>query len=206
MSHIDPARRVESLFQGEFGEAYTARNTYVDESKPLFFHELFRKYNLQRVLECGCNIGLNLRHAAEDPAIQVWGIDIQATAIQRAREAMPKAQFITGSLLDIPFKDGYFDLAFTCGVLIHVPPEGLGGAMDEIYRVSNNYVLCAEYHDETEVTVPWRGHEAALWRRNYGQLYLERFPDLELVEGGYKGVDEGWDRITWQLFRKKSRG
>jgi hypothetical protein len=74
--------------------------------------------------------------------------------------------------------------------------------MDEIYRVSGRYVLCAEYHDETEVTVPWRGHEAALWRRNYGQLWQTRFADLQLVAQGYKGQDEGWDRITWQLFRK----
>gem|GEM_PF-4656887 len=28
------------------------------------------------------------------------------------------------------------------------------------------------------------------------------FPRLEVVEEGYKGPEEGFDRITWHLFRK----
>lgn len=199
----DAARSVEQLFAGEFGQAYTDRNHAVDPRKPAFFHELFRKHGIRRVLEGGCNVGLNLGDAARDPDLDVWGLDIQREALRRAALAMPEATFVQGSLFDLPFKDGWFDLAFTCGVLIHVPPEGLPQAMAELYRVSKRYVMCAEYHDEREVEVPYRGHTRALWRRNYAQTWLDAFPDLEIVDQGYKGPEEGWDRITWTLLRKR---
>ncbi len=199
----DAARRVERLFQGDFGVAYTDRNRDVDPRKPAFFHELFRLHGVRRVLECGCNLGLNLGPAVDDAELDVWGIDIQATAITRARVAMPAGTFVTGSLLEMPFRDGWFDLAFTCGVLIHVPPAGIQQVLAEIHRISRRFILCAEYHDDqSEVAVPWRGQKSALWRRNYGALWQETFPHLELVDHGYRGPGEGFDRITWHLFGK----
>ncbi len=200
-SSPDP-RRVERLFGSEFGVAYTDRNAEVDARKPQFFHDLFAKHGISRLLECGSNRGLNLGLCAADPAMEVWGVDIQRAALSLAAQAMPKGNFVYGSLFDLPFKDNWFDIAFTCGVLIHVPPEGLGAAMDEMYRVSRGWILCAEYHDEREVEVPYRGLSGALWRRNYGAMWQERFPGLTLVDQGYKAPEEGFDRITWQLLRK----
>lgn len=197
------ADSVERLFAGDFGAAYTDRNHTADPRKPAFFHELFLQAGARRVLECGANVGLNLTDAARDENLEVWGLDIQRLAVQRAAANMPSANFVVGSLFDLPFKDGWFDIAFTCGVLIHVPPAGLLQAMTEIHRVSGGHVLCAEYHDEQEVEVPYRGHSQALWRRNYGQMYLDAFPDLQLVAQGYKAPEEGFDRITWHLFRKR---
>lgn len=196
----DP-RHVERLFAGEFGAAYTARNQAVDPRKPAFFLDLFRRHGAERVLECGSNVGLNLGDAIA-AGLDVWGIDIQRGAIQRAWAERGGGNFVVGSLFELPFRDGWFDLAFTCGVLIHVPPSGLPDAMAEMYRVSRRYLLCAEYHDDAEVAVPWRGQASALWRRNYKALWLQRFPELTLVEEGYRSPEEGFDRITWQLFRK----
>lgn len=200
----ETARSVERLFSGDFGRAYTARNTAVDPRKPAFFHELFQRLGVRRVLEGGCNLGLNLGPACADESLEIWGVDIQKDAIRQASATLPNGQFVAGSLFDLPFKDAWFDLTFTCGVLIHVPPAGLLQAMAELHRTSGKYVLCAEYHDEAEVAVPWRGHDQALWRRNYGKLWQDTFPDLELVEQGYKGPEEGFDRITWTLFRKRT--
>lgn len=200
----EAARTVENLFAGDFGKAYTERNDTVDPRKPAFFHDLFKRNGVARVLEGGCNLGLNLRDAAKDPAIEVWGLDIQRDALRQAAEAMPEAVFTPGSLFELPFRDAWFDLVFTCGVLIHVPPEGLPKAMAELYRVSKRYVMCAEYHDEHEVEVPYRGHTRALWRRNYAKVWQDTFADLDIVEQGFKGPDEGFDRITWTLLRKRN--
>ncbi len=201
-------RDVERLFQGDFGKDYTDRNDATDPQKPRFFHSLFRRHGMERVLECGCNLGLNLSATIEAGAsdgkpIEVYGVDIQRAAIERAWATRGGGNFLVGSILDLPFRDAWFDLAFTCGVLIHVPSSGLGQVMSEMVRVSRRFVLSAEYHDDLdEVAVPWRGHEAALWRRNYKKLWLERFPTLTLVEEGYEGPEKGFDRVTWQLFRK----
>jgi len=197
------ARDVERLFASDFGAEYTDRNRAVDPRKPAFFHDLFRRHGIRRVLECGSNLGLNLTDCVREPDMDVWGIDIQRRAIRDAWASQAGGNFVVGSLFDLPFRDGRFDVAFTCGVLIHVPPAGIRDAVREMHRVSSKYVLCAEYHDDQdEVAVPWRGQAAALFRRNYKKLFLELFPDLVLVEEGYKGQDEGFDRITWHLFKK----
>jgi len=53
------------------------------------------------------------------------------------------------------------------------------------------------------VEVPYRGHERALFRRDYGNLFLDLFPhDLSLVRQGYLSPDDGWDRVTWWLFER----
>jgi spore coat polysaccharide biosynthesis protein SpsF len=196
------AREVERLFEGEFGVEYTARNRAADPRKPAFFRDLFQRRGARRVLECGCNLGLNLTECIA-AGLDVWGIDIQRKAIEQAWAERGGGTFVVGSILDLPFRDRWFDVAFTCGVLIHVPSSGLAAVMGEMVRVSRRYVMSAEYHDEAEVAVPWRGQAAALWRRNYKELWLTRFPELTLVEEGYKGPDEGFDRITWHLFEKR---
>jgi len=134
--------------------------------------------------------------------MEVWGLDIQRRAIREAWATQQGGHFVVGSLFDLPFRDEFFDIAFTCGVLIHVPPAGIEGAVREMHRVSRKYLLCAEYHDEQEVAVPWRGHAEALFRRNYKKVFLGLFPHLKLVEEGYKSPEEGFDRITWHLFQK----
>lgn len=196
------ARDVEQLFAGDFGVAYTERNSAVNPKKPAFFHDLFRRHGIHRILECGSNIGLNLTDCLADPDMDVWGIDIQRHAIEQAWASRRGGNFVVGSIFDLPFRDGHFDIAFTSGVLIHVPTAGLGDVLREMYRVSKRWLMCVEYHDEQEVTVPWRGQAEALWRRNYRQVVLETLPDLIVVEEGYKTADEGFDRAHWHLFRK----
>lgn len=48
---------------------------------------------------------------------------------------------IRGTADDIPFRDGYFDLVFTSGVLIHINPQSIGKVLREIYRCSNSLYL-----------------------------------------------------------------
>ena len=55
----------------------------------------------------------------------------------------------------------------------------------------------------TAEEVPYRGHEGALFRNDYGRLYQERFPSLKLVEKGFEPDSEGvWDDITYWVFEK----
>ena len=74
--------------------------------------------------------------------------------------------------------------------------------MAEIVRCSRRYVLCGEYFAEETTEVPYRGQDGALFKRDYGALYQELFPELALVEQGFLGRDEGWDDVTWWLFER----
>jgi spore coat polysaccharide biosynthesis protein SpsF len=88
------------------------------------------------------------------------------------------------------------------GVLIHQPESTLPLVMSEVVRCSNRYVLCGEYFSEQTIEVPYRGQCGALFKRDYGRIYQELFPNLSLVEKGFLSREEGWDDVTFWLFKK----
>ena len=57
-------------------------------------------------------------------------------------------------------------------------------------------------HDLEVVEVPYRGHRGALFRRPYGRLFQEWFPQLEVRDNGFLPRDDGWDDHTWWLFER----
>jgi hypothetical protein len=109
---------------------------------------------------------------------------------------------LKGDVFALPFVDGYADLVFTAGVLIHIALDNLPRALAEICRVSNRYILSAEYFAETETIIHYRGHDDLLWKRNFKQHYLDQFPDLALVREGYWEKEYGFERVHWWLFKK----
>ncbi len=90
---------------------------------------------------------------------------------------------IEGNTFDIPFKDNYFDLVFTSGVLIHINPENINKALDELYRCSNSYIWGFEYFIPVGYEmIQYRGKEELLWKTDFSRLFLDRFSDLFLVK------------------------
>jgi pseudaminic acid biosynthesis-associated methylase len=189
-------------WSGEFGERYTDRNEVDWRERVPGFREIFSGLTPGRVLEIGCNRGHNLVALADlFPSANVVGIEPNPYAISKARQASPKVGVLQASAFDLPFKDGWADLAFTCGVLIHIALPDLRAAMAEIHRVSCRWIMCSEYFATEETTIPYRGHDDLLWKRDFGQHWLDWFPDLRLVRSGYL---EEWDRSNWWVFEKKN--
>jgi hypothetical protein len=73
-------------------------------------------------------------------------------------------------------------LVFTSGVLIHIAPDDLPGAIGEIHRCSSDYIWGLEYYSSESTEVSYRGHQELLWKMDYARLYLNRFDDLEPVK------------------------
>lgn len=195
--------RLEQLWSGEFGDQYAARNAEAWQRRGPFWRGLLGKIDVARALEVGCNVGANLHWLSEilEPT-GVFGVDVNEEALARARALLPNANVVLASARELPFRDRWFDLVFTAGVLIHIPPATLPLAMGEIVRCSRRYVLCSEYFAEEPTEVPYRGESGALFKRDFGGLYQELFPDLRLLEQGHLGHDEGWDDVTWWLFER----
>ena len=80
--------------------------------------------------------------------MDLWVIEIQKYAVKIARERTNLLNLLNASVFDIPFKDEYFDMVFTSGVLIHINPNDINKAMDEIYRCSKSYIWGFEYFDK----------------------------------------------------------
>jgi pseudaminic acid biosynthesis-associated methylase len=200
----DDAARLEALWAGEFGDDYVVRNRAAGDGRRPFWEARVAALGFGSALEVGCNVGGNLIWLAEllGPG-HVAGVDVNERALEILRERVPGIDVRRATARSLPFEEGAFDLTFTTGVLIHQPPEDLPQVMDEIVRCSRRYVLCGEYRADDLEEVPYRGQEGALFRHDYGRLYQERHPSLELVEEGFLPRAEGvWDDITYWVFEK----
>ena len=183
-----------------FGQAYTDRNSQsldeMDQSfadqfgvlKSTIYRELVGPDRLPtgKVLEVGCNIGLQLRLLERvNPGLEFHGLEPQGYAIGRARDFAPNMHFHPGTAFALPFPDGAFDLVMTHGVLIHIHPDDLPKAMSEICRVSRRYVLAHEYYAPTTTEITYHGKQGLLWKTDFARRYEEVTPTLKRVEVRY---------------------
>ena len=180
----------------KFGEEYTDRNmTTPDELDKLLrsrigfsrteqIDEFLSDLELDNILEVGSNVGNQLLLLQKEGFKNLYGIELNRYAVEKSKERTKGKgiDIIQGSAFDIPFKDVYFDLVFTSGVLIHIPPKDINDVLDEIYRCSKRYIWGSEYFSEEYIKVDYRGHNELLWKTNFAKLYLNRFPDLKLIK------------------------
>lgn len=180
---------------GDFGREYTDRNSMTPAEVDALFRNNYgvtrRELNERflaavpadaHILEVGCNLGNQLLLLQDAGYRNLYGIEIQEYALAKARVRLPNVQLVQATAFDIPFPAGYFDLVFTSGVLIHIAPDDLPRAMEEIHRCSNSYIWGIEYYSPESTAVNYRGHQELLWKMDYAKIYLDRFDDLELVK------------------------
>jgi len=189
-------------WRGEFGRAYTDRNLTDPATRLPAFETMVGGLGIASALEIGCNAGhnlLTLRRVLGEAA-RLAAVEPSPYARAAARDA--GLDVVDASAAALPFADASFDLVFTCGVLIHVPPAELEASLRELHRVSARWLLAAEYFAGGEEVVPYRGHEDLLWRRDYEGCYCALFPELRVVRSGYWDREDGFDRSHWWLLEK----
>ena len=202
--HPGEVERLEALWAGGFGNDYVERNAGSYGHRRSFWEEICERLNPRSVLEVGCNVGGNLKwiepHVDEGRA---FGVDINTQAIREVRRLLPAVNSVWSPGRDLPFRDRMFDLVFTMGVLIHQPDISLPLVMEEMVRCSARYVLCGEYFAAEPVEVGYRGEQGALFKRDYGGIFQQMFPELALVDTGFLSRQEGWDDVTWWILERR---
>jgi pseudaminic acid biosynthesis-associated methylase len=191
------------VWQGDFGKAYTDRNVIDWQKRLPAFRHMLDGLALHRVLEVGCNRGHNLvalRHLL-GAEVDLVGVEPNPYALDLAR-ATGAATVLPASALSMSFEEGAFDLVFTAGVLIHIPPADLASSLQAILRRSRRYVLAIEYAATEDTVIPYRGHSELLWKRDFLKHYQTLCSDLTLLRHGYWDADQGFDRATWWLLEK----
>ncbi len=183
------------FWQGDFGKEYTDRNSHSAEEWDRFYINTWGKTKIEmnnsfighlpkdvKILEVGCNIGMQLNGLQRMGFQNIYGIELQAYAVEQAKKNTTDINIIKGSGFDLPFKDGYFDVACTNGVLIHISPADLPKIMSEMYRCTKKYIWGFEYFAENATEINYRGHVNYLWKADYAALFMKQFPDLKLVK------------------------
>ena len=184
----------EEVWNGEFGEQYTDRNIMSPDgldqlcidnygiSRTELNKEVLDKLNVDRILEVGCNVGNQLLLLKKMGYTNLWGIELQEYAVEIARKRTSGINIAKGSAFDIPYKNNFFDLVFTSGVLIHISPDDIDKVLDEMYRCTNKYIWGFEYYNsEAYQMVNYRGADSLLWKTDFAKLFLDKFPDLRIV-------------------------
>jgi pseudaminic acid biosynthesis-associated methylase len=199
---------------GDFGTEYQSRNasdwTSI-KNRSRMFGDIFKcmedncKAFPASIIEVGGGCGDNLRaidmiYERSRAPIKLMSCDPN----EEARKAMRDiATVLPGDLSALPYNDGAADLVFTSGVLIHVPPADLPRAMAEIHRVSKRWILSIEYFNNVLEEIQYRGQDGMMWRRDWGEAWLEQFPALKPLGYGFAWRRmTGLDSLTWFLFDK----
>lgn len=197
----------ENFWAGEFCEDYIKRNN--DErlvaSNIALFRDIIRSApNIGSILELGCNIGLNLKALRTlNDAFELSGIEINELAAAQAR-MLKIADIRCGSLLDPLKSEASFDLVFTKTVLIHINPDELDKAYENLYRLSSRYIAVCEYYNPTPMMVPYRGNQERLFKRDFAGELIDRY-GLKLINYGFAYHRDNYhsqDDITWFLLEK----
>jgi len=199
----------------DFGDAYVERSRLSPQqviARGEHLDKIFVSAGIERnvsILEVGANIGLNLKGLRKCG----WSGSFYAVEPNKKAYDMLKSDreiALNGAFhsdgFDLPVGEKSIDLAFTCGVLIHVHPEDLFRVCSEIYRVSRSYIACMEYFSPEPVEKNYRGHQGLLFKRDFGGFYLDHWSDLKLLDYGFlwKKVTP-FDNVTWWLFEKRTQ-
>jgi pseudaminic acid biosynthesis-associated methylase len=204
-------------WSSEFGKEYTDRNPHTIETMDGLYNKQFGLTrtelnvrflsNLDRsikILEVGSNVGTQLQGLQEIGFENLYGIELQTYAVEISKQNTKNINLIQGSAFDIPFKDSFFDLVFTSGVLIHINPDDLTIAMKEIHRCTSKYIWGFEYYADQYTEIPYRGSSNLMWKADFAKQYIDKFKDLGLIkEKRIKYLDN--DNVdSMFLIRKKS--
>lgn len=198
----------ESFWAGEFGNSYTARNhglNCVASNLALFSKIVARTSSVSSIIEFGANRGLNLIALKQlKPAASFQAVEIN----KRAVAFLQKYNWLkTHHTSLLKFRaEKKFDLVLIKGVLIHLNPEVLTKSYEILYKSSARYICIAEYYNPTPISVPYRGHEERLFKRDFAGEMMKLYKKLSLVDYGfvYQG-DPNFpqDDITWFLMSKQ---
>lgn len=197
----------EYFWANEFGNEYPSRNTGEDliiSNIALFSKILKNCPSIESAAELGCNIGLNLIALNRiNNQLKLRGYEINEKAANAAREENI-AEILNTTVAEPLKTNTTFDLTFTKGVLIHINPEMLTAVYQNLYDLSNRYILICEYYNPYPVSIDYRGNSDRLFKRDFAGEMIKKY-ELKLVDYGFNYQHDQYftrDDSTWFLLDK----
>jgi ubiquinone/menaquinone biosynthesis C-methylase UbiE len=169
------AATMDDLKKSEYQASY---DRVADEYVKRLFDELQHKQLDRQLLDrfaasvrdvgpacdMGCGPGQVARYLHER-GVQVCGVDLSPTMIQRARSLTPAVEFVQGDMLALQTPDGAWAGIAAFYSLIHIPRADIPRALGELRRVlRSGGLLLLAFHigDEPIHLDEWWGHQVCL--------------------------------------------
>lgn len=99
------------------------------------------------LLDAGCGEGETLARLGDALPARAVAVDIDSDAVEFTAARVPAAEVTRGSVLDLPYADGSFDLVLCLEVLEHI--EQPAAALSELGRVAGRDIVVSVPHE------PW---------------------------------------------------
>lgn len=141
------------------------------ELKPWFIQYLKLKWFLAdvpeergKLVDVGCGVG-NLPAAIKErrPGLEVWGVDLAAAVVERAKKTFPEVKFKTAAADRLPFGDDQVTVVTVFDVLEHVArPEVMAGEINRVLKEGGRWHLSVPLEGQPG-TVYWWGRKLG-WR------------------------------------------
>jgi pseudaminic acid biosynthesis-associated methylase len=198
----------EAFWAGKFGTEYIQRNqgdTLLASNLNFFSEALRTARGLNSCIEFGANIGMNLKAIKLlHPSIDAHAIEINKDAAHELMKVIVPTNVHNTSILDFtPIRQ--WDLTLIKGVLIHINPDALPQVYEKLVASTGRYLMLAEYYNPSPVSIPYRGHNDRLYKRDFAGEIMDRYPKMQLVDYGFayrRDPNFPQDDITWFLMEK----
>lgn len=198
----------EEFWANTYATDYIKKNSDFDEftGQKAWQVMLSKTDSISTILECGCNIGRNIKFLNNIiPSAKKSIIELSKSAYDFVINNMEIQNSFNGSIIESELSGHTFDLVFTMGVLIHIHPDNLLDNMQRMFLYSKKYILIGEYFNRTPTMIEYQGQKDKLFKRDFGKLFVENF-DVTVVDYGFLWghiYDKaGFDDVTWWLFEK----
>ncbi len=197
----------EKFWSGKFGNNYIFRNNSkkLQENNDHFFKEIFfNKHKINSIIELGSNIGNNLLSLEKIyKKSKITSLEVNKKACDILKKKKPHYKIINNTILN--FKTNKkFNLVLCKGVLIHINPKQLKKVYNQIYSLTNKYILIAEYFSPNPEKIRYRNYKNKLFKRDFAFEILQTYKNLKLIDYGFVYHKDKYpmDNINWFLFKK----
>ncbi|WP_418791074.1 methyltransferase domain-containing protein [Phosphitispora sp. TUW77] len=174
---------------------------YYSDGRYQFITEKISQNKLTRVLDMGCGKGRYIKRLKSAfPGIEAYGMDIS----EKMLETLPKNIYaFQGTLLNMPFPDGYFDSAFCVETLEHA--VNIPSAIREMGRVisKGGFLIIIDKNKEKQGKLKISEWEQWFTENQVAELLKNQGFDVEVYSGiGYEQND-GSDQLFLGWVAKK---
>lgn len=158
----DVVRRGYDAVSLRYDEAYGSETKYRS-----LLDELRRRIPAGgKVLDVGCGSGVPVARALAAAGCRVTGVDISGVQIRRARERVPRAEFVHADATAVSFGAASFDAVVSFFALIHIPLAEQPPLLRKIagwLRPGGCFAATTGHGEWTGTEENWLGGGAPMW-------------------------------------------
>jgi SAM-dependent methyltransferase len=118
------------------------------------------------VLDLGCGSGMPVARDLTESGYSVTGVDISGVQIRRARELVPRAEFVRADVRAVEFTPDSLDAVVSLFALIHLPLDDQFPLLERVaswLRPGGLFVATTGYSAWTGIEENWLDGGAPMW-------------------------------------------